>query len=108
VVRGENSSQLQVLGHLGALGTLTQMITFTLATDTGHAKRAGLHFDGGTGDLSHIIVRNGGQSGGGRIRGRSADQHGVGNHSPPAASIDSRVEVQSGHSATAILLTGNE
>ncbi|MCW5844574.1 MAG: right-handed parallel beta-helix repeat-containing protein, partial [Caldilinea sp.] len=55
-VMGEGT-EVKVLGHLSALGTPTQPITFTELTfrDWG-----GLVFDGGTGHLRHVTVEHGG------------------------------------------------
>ena len=51
VVQGRGGVELQVQGHLQALGTTTQPITFTSETDSGPNEWAGLVFDGGTGHL---------------------------------------------------------
>lgn len=61
VVMGQSSAQLTVQGHLSALGTPTQPITFTSAEDTGKWQWQGLVFDGGTGHLRHAVVRYGGR-----------------------------------------------
>ncbi|MDY7079798.1 MAG: hypothetical protein SXV54_23185 [Chloroflexota bacterium] len=61
VVQGQQNIQLKVLGHLSALGTETQPLTFTSATDTGSHQWEGLLFDGGTGHLRHATVRYGGE-----------------------------------------------
>ena len=63
VVKGQDNTELRVLGHLAAIGTVTQPITFTSSTDTGPQQWAGLVFDGGTGDLRHVTVRYGGDGG---------------------------------------------
>jgi hypothetical protein len=47
VVMGNNNTELKVRGHLQAVGTPTQPITFTSATDSGPTQWAGLVFDGG-------------------------------------------------------------
>ena len=60
-VMGGNDKQLTVQGHLSALGTETQPITFTSATNTGANQWDGLVFDGGTGHLCYATVRYGGQ-----------------------------------------------
>lgn len=44
-------------GHLQALGTPTQPITFTSVADSGPGQWPGLIFDGGTGHLRHATVR---------------------------------------------------
>jgi uncharacterized repeat protein (TIGR01451 family) len=58
-VRGNSGTELDVLGHLEAVGTVTQPITFTSATDTGPGQWQGLFFDGGTGQLDNVTVRYG-------------------------------------------------
>jgi hypothetical protein len=64
-VRGGHSTELLVLGHLDAVGTHTEPITFTSEADSGASQWAGLVFDGraggGTGDLQHATVRYAGQ-----------------------------------------------
>ncbi len=60
-VMGNNDVELKVLGHLTAVGTPAQPITFTSATNTGGGQWSGLVFDGGTGHLRHVTVRYGGQ-----------------------------------------------
>ncbi len=62
-VMGQGYVELQVLGHLEAVGTSVQPITFTSATDSAPNEWTGLVFDGGTGDLRHVTVRYGGDSG---------------------------------------------
>ncbi len=52
-------SELTVWGHLEAVGTATQPITFTSTNDNGPGQWNGLVFDGGTGNLEHVIVRYG-------------------------------------------------
>ncbi len=42
------------------MGTVTQPITFTSATNTGSREWPGILFDGGTGHLRHVTVRYGG------------------------------------------------
>jgi uncharacterized repeat protein (TIGR01451 family) len=61
-VMGGDGSYLAVLGHLQAVGTPTDPITFTSSADEGPEEWAGLVFDGGTGHLRHATVRYGGQS----------------------------------------------
>jgi hypothetical protein len=63
-VMGENNVELQVLGHLEAVGTEGDPILFTSATDTGPGQWSGLAFDGGTGDLRHVTVRYAGDQNG--------------------------------------------
>ena len=60
VVMGRDNTELKVLGRLQAVGTVTQPITFTSATDSGPSQWSGLVFDGGTGELRHVTVRYGG------------------------------------------------
>ncbi len=62
-VMGKSNVELQVLGHLEAVGAASQPITFTSATDSGPEQWTGLVFDGGTGDLRHVTVRYGGWGG---------------------------------------------
>jgi uncharacterized repeat protein (TIGR01451 family) len=50
-----------ILGHLEALGTPAEPITFTSSTDTGPKQWGGLAFDGGTGHLQHVTVRYAGE-----------------------------------------------
>jgi len=56
-VRGNTGVEFDVLGHLEAMGTATQPITFTSVTNTGPAQWLGLLFDGGTGNLRYATVR---------------------------------------------------
>ena len=64
ILRGSAATELLVRGHLQALGTPTQPITFTSSTDSGPYEWAGLLFDGsgggGTGHLRHATIRHGG------------------------------------------------
>ena len=60
VVKGNSNVELKVQGHLAAVGTAAQPITFTSATDTAANQWSGLIFDGGTGDLNYATVRYGG------------------------------------------------
>ena len=46
-----------VQGHLEALGTPIEPITFTSLTDTGPGQWGGLAFDGGTGHLNSVTIR---------------------------------------------------
>ncbi|MFN2285817.1 MAG: hypothetical protein ACK2UQ_15470, partial [Anaerolineae bacterium] len=62
VVMGAGNAELQVEGHLEALGTPTEPITFTSTTDTGGGQWQGILFDGGTGHLRNTVVRYGGGS----------------------------------------------
>ncbi len=62
VVKGASGAELLVWGHLEAVGTAAQPITFTSETDTGANQWGGLLFDGGTGNLEHVTVRYAGQS----------------------------------------------
>ena len=56
-VKGRRYVELLVQGHLEALGTPTQPITFTSTADTGPTEWAGLAFDGGSGHLRLATVR---------------------------------------------------
>ena len=62
VVMGQGGTELKVRGHLQAVGTPTQPITFTSATDSGPHEWSGLVFDGGTGELHQVMVRYAGQN----------------------------------------------
>ena len=57
-VRG--GEELTVRGHLDAIGTATDPITFTSAGDSEPGQWSGLVFSGGTGDLQNATVRYGG------------------------------------------------
>jgi len=57
VVKTRNVAELQVRGHLSAIGTADQRIFFTSEQDTGPGEWHGLYFNGGTGDLEHVVVR---------------------------------------------------
>ncbi len=59
-VMADNSRELLVQGHLEALGTPTQPVTFTSVADSGAQQWTGLAFDGGTGHLNYTTVRYGG------------------------------------------------
>ena len=61
VMATSTAVELNVQGHLEAIGTATQPITFTSAANTGSNQWAGLVFDGGTGDLDYVTVRYGGR-----------------------------------------------
>ena len=52
-------NELTVRGHLAAVGMVTQPITLTSVNDSGPGQWEGLVFDGGTGDLEHVVVRYG-------------------------------------------------
>jgi len=54
---------IQVLGRLEAIGTPTQPITITSATNTGPDQWSGLYFNGGTGELDNVTVRYSGSGG---------------------------------------------
>jgi hypothetical protein len=66
LVMGRGGARLKVEGHLDALGTSAEPITFTSTTDSGPDEWAGLWFDGvaggGTGHLDHSTVRYGGDN----------------------------------------------
>ena len=57
VVQGQSQAALVVRGHLDAMGTPTQPITFTSALDTGPGQWKGVVFDLGSGHLRHATVR---------------------------------------------------
>ncbi len=61
MVMGRTHVEVRTLGHLVAIGTPTQPITFTSATNTGGNQWSGLVFDGGTGELDYTTVRYGGR-----------------------------------------------
>lgn len=61
-VRGANSAvELVVAGHLEALGSASQPVTFTSLADSGPGQWAGIAFDGGSGYLRYTTVRYGGE-----------------------------------------------
>jgi RHS repeat-associated protein len=62
MVMGGYGDELRVAGHLDAVGTASQPITFTSAIDSGPYQWSGLVFDGGTGHLRHVTARYGGYS----------------------------------------------
>jgi len=76
-VMGASNVELLVEGHLDALGTETQPITFTSAANSGASQWAGVVFDGskgaGTGYLKHATVRYGGH--GNSVLSESGDYH---------------------------------
>ncbi|MEM7538797.1 MAG: hypothetical protein AAF639_41945 [Chloroflexota bacterium] len=53
---------LIIQGHLDAVGTEDNSIIFTSDEDSGAEQWRGIQFDSGTGHLSHVIVRHGGQN----------------------------------------------
>ncbi len=59
VVMGQANATLRISGHLQAIGTTSQPITFTSSANTGAGEWAGLEFHGGTGDLQHTVMRYG-------------------------------------------------
>lgn len=61
IVMGAKDVELLVQGHLSALGSSENVITFTSAQDTDAGQWAGLIFSGGSGELQHTVVRYGGQ-----------------------------------------------
>jgi CSLREA domain-containing protein len=61
VAKGATTVELQVQGHLEAIGTPAQPITFTSAVDTAYNQWSGLVFEGGTGELDYATVRYGGR-----------------------------------------------
>ncbi|MFP4393954.1 MAG: hypothetical protein ACLFTI_01710 [Anaerolineales bacterium] len=58
-VMGKN--ELMVRGHLDAIGSAADPITFTSAQNSTSGQWAGLVFDGGTGDLQYTTVRYAGK-----------------------------------------------
>lgn len=56
-VLSQGGAELTVQGHLQAVGTPTQPITFTSQADTGRDQWVGLAFDGGTGLLRYATLR---------------------------------------------------
>jgi hypothetical protein len=91
-VKGHNwNTYLLVHGHLQALGTATEPIIFTSEADSDRNQWGGLYFDGGTGDLQHVVVRNGcnadpraditvANTGAGQVRIRDSELRSIGNH----------------------------
>jgi len=61
-VEGLTGSRLEVKGRLNAQGTTTSPITFTSQNERSADDWKGLYFNGGTGDLRHILVRFAGTS----------------------------------------------
>jgi RHS repeat-associated protein len=57
-----DGSYLEIAGHLQAVGTASEPITFTSVLDSGPSQWLGLIFNGGTGDLEYATVRYGGTS----------------------------------------------
>ncbi len=62
IVYGSSNTELQVQGHLEAVGTPSQPILFTSLTDNGPGQWNGLVFNGGSGYLRNVTVRYGGQA----------------------------------------------
>lgn len=64
-VMGDSDAELNVFGHLLAVGSAAQPINFTSLADSAPNQWAGLSFDGaaggGTGQLTYVTVRYGGQ-----------------------------------------------
>ena len=61
-VMGRSGSELRVAGSLQALGTSDQPVTFTSTSNSAMSQWSGIVFDGGIGNLDHVIVRYGGVS----------------------------------------------
>jgi hypothetical protein len=59
-VMADRGIELLVQGHLEAVGTPSQPITFTSVANAGNNGWTGLAFNGGTGHLDHTTVRYGG------------------------------------------------
>ena len=55
-----DNGNIRVEGHLEALGTAANPITFTSVVDTEGNQWGGLYFNGGSGHLNYVIVRYGG------------------------------------------------
>jgi uncharacterized repeat protein (TIGR01451 family) len=70
-----NLGELQVQGHLDAIGTTTSPVLFTGRSDTTTWRWKGLFFDGGTGDLRHVTVRYGGSPNSASISGNIVAQN---------------------------------
>ena len=64
VVMGNNNAHLEVAGHLDAVGTASQPILFTSASDSDASRWEGLYFRSGTGHLRYATVRYAGLSDG--------------------------------------------
>ncbi len=62
IVKGKSNTELQIQGHLEAIGTPTQMITFTSENNTAAGQWVGLKFVGGTGELRHTVLRYAGHT----------------------------------------------
>jgi uncharacterized repeat protein (TIGR01451 family) len=63
-IRARDGAGLRVNGHLEAVGTPSQPITFTSNSNTGGNEWEGILFEGGTGHLKYTEVRYGGQNDG--------------------------------------------
>ncbi len=61
VAKGGTTVELQVQGHLTAIGTPAQPITFTSSVDTAYNQWSGIVFEGGAGELDYATVRYGGR-----------------------------------------------
>lgn len=61
MVMARNNTDIRVHGHLEAIGTPTQPITFTSATNTGPGQWGSLYMQDGSADLRYVTVRYGGQ-----------------------------------------------
>jgi len=57
-VKGDDNTELKILGHLEAVGTAAEPVTFTSssAVDDPSTWWRGIFFDGGTGNLKHVTV----------------------------------------------------
>jgi uncharacterized repeat protein (TIGR01451 family) len=71
---GRWETELRVEGHLEAIGTSTEPITFTSSINDNSSQWSGLVFAGGTGDLRYATVRYGG------LRNTVLDQSSTGYH----------------------------
>ncbi|GEM_PF-3258825 len=61
VVYGRTGTELQIQGHLEAIGTVESGILFSSEMNSGAQQWPGLIFNGGTGNLQYVTVRYGGQ-----------------------------------------------
>ncbi len=60
VLMGGTNTEIQTQGHLEAVGTPEEPIIFRSVTGTDKDQWTGLTFVGGTGNLSYIVLQNGG------------------------------------------------
>lgn len=67
-VKVMSNAHIHVVGHLDAIGTPTQPITFTSSADSGPEQWAGIYIQQGTADMAYATLRYGGGSYGSGIR----------------------------------------